>query len=229
VPKNNRSIAALVTVLVVAGFGGFFLLKASPAGPPMAQDRARVTGYAKSSISGQTSGAVSVELNGASAARIDQLAEGLPPASLAATCEQNTQVYRIAFTAGAAAKTGLDVTGYGCGYLVVEVPARGRPTDRIDRKCTLLSAVRRLLPATATATQRESASCASLAVHSQEHARRLPFHRLHRLHRPNPPATLLRKSVRARKYGVTVVRSAYSSGPWRPSPPMPKITASMPR
>jgi hypothetical protein len=223
VPKNNGSMAALATVLVIAGFGGFLLLKASPAGPPPAPDQARVTGYAKTSISGQTSGAVSVELNGASAARIDQLAQGLPAATLAGACEQNTQVYRISFTAGAGAKTGLDVTGYGCGHLVVEVPARGRPTDRIDRKCALLAAVRRLLPASATATQRQSAACAGLTARAQQRAPRLPFHRHH------APSRLLRKSVRARKYGVTVVRSAYSSGPWRPSPPMPKITASTPR
>jgi len=42
--------------------------------------------------------------------------------------------------------------------LVVEVPLHGRTEDRIDRDCTLLSAVRRLLPARAVATH--SGTCA---------------------------------------------------------------------
>ena len=50
------------------------------------------------------------------------------------------------------------MTGYWCNNLVVEVPLHGRTEDRVDRDCTLLSAVRRLLPASAIATH--SGTCA---------------------------------------------------------------------
>ena len=50
------------------------------------------------------------------------------------------------------------MTGYQCHNLVVEVPLHGLTEDRIDRDCALLSAVRRLLPARATATH--SGTCA---------------------------------------------------------------------
>jgi hypothetical protein len=50
------------------------------------------------------------------------------------------------------------LTGYWCNNLVVEVPLHGLTEDRIDRDCTLLSAVRRLLPARAITTH--SGTCA---------------------------------------------------------------------
>ena len=43
------------------------------------------------------------------------------------------------------------------------------------------------------------------------------------------PASPVRNEIRACRYGPTVRRSAYSSGPCWPSPPGPKMTASMPR
>ena len=52
----------------------------------------------------------------------------------------------------------LTLTGYWCNNLVVEVPLHGLTEDRIDQDCTLLSAVRRLLPASAIATH--SGTCA---------------------------------------------------------------------
>jgi hypothetical protein len=158
----RRMIAVLGAVLVVIGVGGFFMLKESAVGPSPALDRALVTGYATSSISGRTSGAVSVELNGASAARIDQIVEGLPPANLKYICAENAQEYHISFTtdagAGAGVRQGFGLTGYRCNNLVVEVPWHGSTQDRIDRNCALLAAVRRLLPARATATR--AAICA---------------------------------------------------------------------
>lgn len=156
-------VSALVgVVLVVAGVGGFFWLKESAVGPTAALDRAQVTGYATSNIRGQTSGAVSVDLDGTSAARIDQIVEGLPRANVQYICAENEQEYRISFTAGAGAGRGFGLTGYGCGNLVVEVPSHGRPVERIDRNCALLRAVRRLLPASAIATH--SGSCASASA-----------------------------------------------------------------
>ncbi len=153
-------LAVVAVVLVVAGVGGFFMLKESAPGPLTWSDRAQVTGYATSTISGRTSGAVSVDLDGASAARIDTIVEGLPRANLQYICAENAQEYHITFSAdaGAGVKQGFDLTGYWCNNLVVEVPSHGSTMYRIDRDCTLLSAVRRLLPARATATH--SGTCA---------------------------------------------------------------------
>jgi hypothetical protein len=156
----RRILAVAAVVLVVAGVGGFFMLRESAPGPLTWSDRAQVTGYATSTISGRTSGAVSVDLDGASAARIDAIVEGLPRANLRYICAESAQEYHITFSAdaGAGVKQGFDVTGYQCHNLVVEVPLHGLTEDRIDRDCALLSAVRRLLPARATATH--SGTCA---------------------------------------------------------------------
>ena len=158
----RRILAVVAAVLVVAGVGGFFMLKESAPGPLTWSERARVTGYATSTIRGRTSGAVSVDLDGASAARIDAIVEGLPRANLRYICAENAQEYHITFSAdagaGAGVKQGFDLTGYWCNNLVVEVPLHGLTEDRIDRNCTLLSAVRRLLPASAIATH--SGTCA---------------------------------------------------------------------
>ena len=95
-----RPVLAVVgVVLVVAGVGGFFMLKESAVGPSPWADRAQVTGYATSNVSGRTTGAVSVELNRESAARIDQIVEGLPPANLAYICAENDMWYSCSFFA----------------------------------------------------------------------------------------------------------------------------------
>ncbi len=156
----RRILAAVGVVLVVAAVGGFFLLKESAVGPSTWADRAQVTGYAATGTSGHASGAVSVELDGAAAARIDTIVEGLPRASRRHNCAESAQEYHITFSADASkgVRQGFALTGYWCDNLVVEVPLHGPTEDRIDRDCTLLSAVRRLLPARAIATH--SGTCA---------------------------------------------------------------------
>ena len=145
----RRILAVVGVVLVVAGVGGFLMLKESAPGPLM-----RVTGYATSTVRGHTSGAVSVDLDGASAARIDAIVEGLPRAKLRYICAENAQEYHITFSAeaGAGVRQGFSLTGYWCDNLVVETLSHGATMDRIDRDCALLAAVRRLLPARAIAT-----------------------------------------------------------------------------
>ncbi len=145
----RRVLAVVGVVLVVAGVGGFFMLKESAVGPSPWADQAQVTGYATSNVSGRTTGAVSVELNGESAARIDQIVAGLPPANLAYLCAKNEQEYHISFSAnaGAGVRQDFGLTGYWCNNLVVETLSHGTTMDRIDRDCALLAAVRRLLPA----------------------------------------------------------------------------------
>ena len=156
----RRILAVAAVVLVVAGVGGFFMLRESAPGPLTWSDRAQVTGYATSTISGRTSGAVSVDLDSASAARIDAIVEGLPRANLRYICAENAQEYHITFSAdaGAGVRQGFALTGYWCNNLVVEVPLDGPTVDRIDRDCALLAAVRRLLPAKAIATH--ASTCA---------------------------------------------------------------------
>jgi hypothetical protein len=184
----RRILAVAAVVLVVAGVGGFFMLRESAPGPLTWSDRAQVTGYATSTIRGRTSGAVSVDLDGASAARIDAIVEGLPRANLRYICAENAQEYHITFSAdaGAGVKQGFDVTGYQCHNLVVEVPLHGLTEDRIDRDCALLSAVRRLLPARATATH--SGTCAHangrLFLAVSRHATARPKTASHKTARP---------------------------------------------
>jgi hypothetical protein len=96
----RRILAVVSVVLVVAGVGGFFMLKASAIGPSTSADRAQVTGYATSNVRGQTSGPVSVELDGASAARIDRIVEGLPPANLFAAVRRLLPARAIATHSG---------------------------------------------------------------------------------------------------------------------------------
>jgi hypothetical protein len=118
-------------------------------------DQARVTGYVLTSLKGQPSGPVSVVVHGASAARLYRLVEELQ-VTQGVLCAENPTMYQIAFTftSGAA----VEVTGAECGGAVV-ITSRGTYANRTDKGCTLLSAVRRLLPATATDTQRLKAPC----------------------------------------------------------------------
>jgi hypothetical protein len=222
----RRMIAVLGAVLVVIGVGGFFMLKESAVGPSPALDRALVTGYATSSISGRTSGAVSVELNGASAARIDQIVEGLPPANLKYICAENAQEYHISFTTGAGVRRGFGLTGYWCNNLVVEVLWHGSTQDRIDRNCALLAAVRRLLPARATATR--AAICAHangrLFVAVSRHA--IP-RRKTATHRPPTHGTVTDKAA-ARKAAARKAPTRKAAGHKTPAHKSPRREALKP-
>jgi hypothetical protein len=97
-------------------------------------------------------------LRGASAARLGQLIDGLQ-ADSGPGCADNAELYQITFTAVAGDQQGFAAVGYQCGGMV-DMTSRGKTSTLIDRNCTLLAAVRRLLPATATATQRLPAPCA---------------------------------------------------------------------
>jgi hypothetical protein len=151
---SRRVVAVAGVVLVAAAIGGFFWLRASTAGPSTAVDRALVTGYATSTFFAET-GPVSVELRGASAARIEQIVEGLPPANMENICAENSEIYQIAFTVGTDARQNFELVGYACGSMVVKTPSPGSNGNLIDRNCALLAAVRRVLPAGATATDAE--------------------------------------------------------------------------
>jgi hypothetical protein len=193
----RRMFAVLGAVLAVVAFGGLFLLKASAVGPSTWSDRAQVTGYATSDLGGRTSGPVSVELDGASAARIDEIVGGLPAANMRYPCAENSQEYRISFSSGR--RPIFRLTGYWCHNLVVVVPARGPALDRIDRYCVLLAAVRRLLPARATATHTGTCVRASERLFLAASKKRAPSHRLasHRVLRHGTESPVQVKPVAA--------------------------------
>lgn len=154
------------------GLAGCTAAAANPGNPGQLGEsvtglEAQVTGYTSSSLTEGPSGPVSVVLRDGPAARLDQLVNGLR-ANTGPGCHENARLYQIDFTG---AQGGFDVTGYQCGGLVsvttvsattVSATTDGKIVTRIDRNCTLLSAVRRLLPASATATQRLNAPCVNV-------------------------------------------------------------------
>jgi len=148
---------------VLLGIAGCSSLAAQPGQPAVSAtrpaDQATVTGYVSSPLTGQATGPVSVVLQGASAARIEQLVTGLQK-SVPPLCAENAVLYTIVFTTPKGNKPGFAVTGYQCGGQVL-VTSGGTEVDKTDPGCALLTAVRRVLPATAKATQRLLAPCAS--------------------------------------------------------------------
>jgi hypothetical protein len=119
--------------------------------------QAQVTGYVTSFPSmAQPAGPVAVTVHGAPAAGLYQIIQGLRGSS-GADCMENAQLYQITYASG----TGtVDVAGYECGGFVT-ITSDGKTTDWTDRNCTLLSAVRRVVPATATATHQPGVPCIS--------------------------------------------------------------------
>jgi hypothetical protein len=118
---------------------------------PAQADKARLTGYASASVSGGPSGPITVALHGASVARLDQLVSRLQKWT-GATCVENITLYQLDFTPVAGAKRGFTVAGQECANLVY-ITAGGKTVTKVDGACALLTAVRRLLPATAKATR----------------------------------------------------------------------------
>jgi len=165
--KNNRASAgprALAVAVAVAGMllglGGCAAATAKPTDPASvvkrvaavrSADKARLTGYASATVSGGPSGPISVALSGASAARLDQLVQGLQKWT-GASCMENIQLYHVDFTQVEGAKRSFQVAGDQCANLVY-ITSDGKTVTRVDGKCALLTAVRRLLPATAKATR----------------------------------------------------------------------------
>jgi hypothetical protein len=124
---------------------------ANPVNMAHQTDKARLTGYALASVSGGSSGPITVALKGASVARLDQLVSRLQKWT-GASCVENIQLYQLDFTQVAGAKRSFEVAGEQCANLVY-ITSDGKTVTKVDGKCALLTAVRRLLPATAKATR----------------------------------------------------------------------------
>jgi len=118
--------------------------------------KASVTGYRSGDPESQSAGPVTVVLRGKTAAHLDQVLNSLPRGGNM-DCMENVLLYNITFTLAGAHKT-IDVAGYAC-VAAVQVTQGGKTTLRTDNRCALLAAVRKVLPATAVATQQGSAAC----------------------------------------------------------------------
>jgi hypothetical protein len=165
--KKNRVGVGTSALAVAVAMAGVFLglagcasATAKPAPPTQTArsvaagqpvDKARLTGYASATVSGGSSGPVSVALHGASVARLDQLINGLQKWT-GGSCMENIQLYQVDFTQVAGSKRGFEVAGDQCANLVY-ITSGGKTVTRVDGKCALLTDVRRLLPATAKATK----------------------------------------------------------------------------
>jgi len=118
--------------------------------------QASVTGYKSGSPAFASSGPITVVLRGQTAAHLDEILNGLPKGANM-DCEENVLLYNITFAVTGSHKT-IDVAGYGC-VAAVKVTEDGKTTLRTDHGCTLLAAVRKVLPARAVATQQGAAAC----------------------------------------------------------------------
>jgi hypothetical protein len=120
--------------------------------------QATVTGYKSGSPEFSSSGPVTVVLRGTTAAHLDQVLNSLPKGGNM-DCEENVLLYNITLTLTGSHQP-IAVAGYAC-VAAVQVTENGKETLRTDKGCALLAAVRKALPATAVATQKGSAACAS--------------------------------------------------------------------
>jgi hypothetical protein len=147
--------------LVLAGTAGCSSSGARPRHRPDRPDGlvAEVTGFRDGSIFG-LSGPVTVRVTGWQASRLARLVSQLPSAPQPECEEPLALIYRITFGGGSAADSTA-VDGYRCGAGVTTKAAGETVLWRRDATCTLIAAVRQVLPARARATQRLAIGCDS--------------------------------------------------------------------
>jgi hypothetical protein len=112
---------------------------------------ADVTGYARVSPMGPSSGPFTVDVQGerlvALAATIDSLPSGPAP-----DCLEDEVAYKIVFRPSAAAPADYEVVGHGCEEAVVASEGGTSLVPRQDTHCYLFDALAEILPANATGT-----------------------------------------------------------------------------
>jgi hypothetical protein len=118
--------------------------------------QASVTGYKTGDPAFASAGPITVVLHGKTAAHLDQILNSLPKGANM-NCAENVLLYNITFTLTASPKT-IAVAGWAC-VAAVQVTENGKMTLRTDKGCTLLEAVRKVLPARAVTTQQAGAAC----------------------------------------------------------------------
>jgi hypothetical protein len=125
---------------------------------------AEVTGFEHDGfIGGTPSGPVTVRVTGIEPGRLALLVSQLPSVPRSQVhCEEGLGLmYRIVFDAGAAGRSKTVVEGYECDAAVTVTVAGKASSSRRDGTCTLLRAVRQVLPGRAKATRSLDIGCGS--------------------------------------------------------------------
>jgi hypothetical protein len=148
------ALAAGCSAAATAGATAGATANATSTAPAVTQ--ATVTGYKQGSPAVQSSGSVTVVVRGKTAAYLGQVLNRLPKGGTM-ECMENVLLYSITFTLSNSRKT-IDVAGYAC-VAAVQVTQDGKTTLRTDNHCTLLAAVRKVLPASAVTTEQGSLAC----------------------------------------------------------------------
>ena len=152
--RPGRALTTVTAAALAAGCSAAATANAASTAPAVTQ--ATVTGYKSGSPALQSSGPVTVVLRGKTAADLGQVLNSLP-AGGTMECMENVLLYNITFALSGSHKT-VDVGGYAC-VAAVQVTEDGKSTLRTDSRCTLLAAVRKVLPASAVTTQEDSPAC----------------------------------------------------------------------
>lgn len=152
--RPGRALTVVAAAALAAGCSAAATADATSTAPTVTQ--AKVTGYKSGSPALQSSGPVTVVLRGKAAAHLDQVLNSLPKGGTM-ECMENVLLYNITFALSSSHKT-IDVAGYAC-VAAVQVTEDGKTTLRTDNHCTLLAAVRKVIPASAVTTQQDSPAC----------------------------------------------------------------------
>ena len=152
------------TLIVLVGLAA--LLGESSCSSTTLPSVAEVTGFrsVSSPVAGSSpSGPVTVRVAGNDASRLAQLVSRLPSVPQSQVqCEEPLGLrYRIVFGAGSVAQSREVVDGYECAAGVTVAVAGQAISWRRDANCTLIRAVRHVLPGRAKATQRLAIGCGS--------------------------------------------------------------------
>jgi hypothetical protein len=121
---------------------------------------AEVTGFASVSF-GPPAGPVTIRISGTKVSRLALLVSQLPSVAPSQVhCEEPLSLmYRIEFGAGSVAQSKAVVDGYRCDAAVTIAVTGKTISWRRDTACTLIRAVRQLLPAQAKGTQSLAVGC----------------------------------------------------------------------
>lgn len=161
-PVAVTALVLLLGAVVVFGAAGCSSSVWSPQIPTSDLSAAAVTGFASSGpLAGSNSfGPVTVQIAGARASQLAQLVDQLPsvPQSQMDCIDGLGLVYRIVFSSGPDSSRTV-VEGYRCNAGVT-VTLSGRNSSWLrDADCTLIRAVRQMLPSRATATRSTTVGC----------------------------------------------------------------------
>jgi hypothetical protein len=151
-------LSVLTGLIVLVGVAGC----SSTTRPSVAE----VTGFQSASVPAEgsaPSGPVTVRVAGKDASRLARLVSELPSVRQSQVqCEEAPGlIYRIVFGAGSVAQSKEIVEGYWCAAAVTVAVAGKALSWRRDVNCTLIRAVRHVLPDRAKATQRLLPGCGS--------------------------------------------------------------------